>query len=113
MLPRHARCVLSRLCCNKHRLILNSYISGIGRIKLLRIARVVMLSKTPLILFCTVMLQTFCSTRSLATPFLSMTSGPVFWELPGFLDSMVSRHESILQKKSDNNNNITRILLTW
>ena len=33
VLPRHARCVLSRLPCNRHSLILGSYLSRIGRIK--------------------------------------------------------------------------------
>ena len=33
MLPRHARCVLSRLCCNGHSLLLGSYLSRIGRIE--------------------------------------------------------------------------------
>ena len=33
MLPRHARCVLSRLRCNKHSLYLGSYLSRIGRIE--------------------------------------------------------------------------------
>ena len=32
MLPRHARCVLSRLRCNEHSLLLGSYLSRIGRI---------------------------------------------------------------------------------
>ena len=32
MLPRHARCVLSRLRCNGHSLLLGSYLSRIGRI---------------------------------------------------------------------------------
>ena len=32
VLPRHARCVLSRLCCNGHSLHLGSYLSRIGRI---------------------------------------------------------------------------------
>ena len=31
VLPRHARCVLSRLCCNGHSLLLSSYLSRIGR----------------------------------------------------------------------------------
>ena len=31
VLPRHARCVLSRLCCNRHSLLLGSYLSRIGR----------------------------------------------------------------------------------
>ena len=33
MLPRHARCVLSRLRCNRHSLALNSYLPRIGRIE--------------------------------------------------------------------------------
>ena len=33
MLPRHARCVLSRLHCNGHSLLLSSYLSRIGRIE--------------------------------------------------------------------------------
>ena len=33
VLPRHARCVLSRLCCNGHSLLLGSYLSRIGRIE--------------------------------------------------------------------------------
>ena len=33
VLPHHARCVLSRLCCNGHSLLLNHYLSRIGRIK--------------------------------------------------------------------------------
>ena len=32
VLPRHARCVLSRLRCNIHSLLLSSYLSRIGRI---------------------------------------------------------------------------------
>ena len=33
MLPRHARCVLSRLCCNGHSILLSSYLCRIGRIE--------------------------------------------------------------------------------
>ena len=33
VLPRHARCVLSRLRCNGHRLLLGSYLCRIGRIE--------------------------------------------------------------------------------
>ena len=33
MFPRHARCFLSRLCCNRHSLLLASYLSRIGRIE--------------------------------------------------------------------------------
>ena len=33
MLSRHARCVFSRLRCNRHSLLLSSYLSRIGRIE--------------------------------------------------------------------------------
>ena len=33
MLPRHARCVFSRLHCNGHSLLLSSYLCRIGRIE--------------------------------------------------------------------------------
>ena len=33
VLPRHARCVFSRLHCNEHNLLLSSYLSRIGRIE--------------------------------------------------------------------------------
>ena len=33
VLPRHARCVLSRLRCNGHSLVLDSYLFSIGRIE--------------------------------------------------------------------------------
>ena len=33
VLPHHACCVLSRLCCNEHSLLLGSYLSRIGRIE--------------------------------------------------------------------------------
>ena len=33
VLPRHARCVLSRLCCNGYSLLLGSYLFRIGRIE--------------------------------------------------------------------------------
>ena len=33
VLPRHARCALSCLCCNGHSLLLGSYLSRIGRIE--------------------------------------------------------------------------------
>ena len=33
VLPRHARCILSRLRCNGHSLLLGSYLSRIGRIE--------------------------------------------------------------------------------
>ena len=37
MLPRHSLRVLSRLRCNGHSLVLNSYLSRIGRVYLSRV----------------------------------------------------------------------------
>ena len=58
VLPRHARCVLSRLRCNGHSLLLGSYLSRIGRIEILPAAPVNTRPRTPLISFCTVQLRT-------------------------------------------------------
>ena len=80
MLPRHVRCVLSRLRCNGHSLLLGSYVSRIGRIEVPVDTR----PRTPLISFCTVQLRTLCAAHSLATLCLSTTSGPDPGELPGF-----------------------------
>ena len=33
VLPHYARCILSHLCCNRHSLLLGSYVSRIGRIE--------------------------------------------------------------------------------
>ena len=59
VLPCHARCVLSRLRCNGHSLLLGSYLSRIGRIeKILLAAPVDTRPRTSLISFCTVQLRT-------------------------------------------------------
>ena len=57
--------------------------------------------RTPLISFCTVQLRTLCAAHSLATLYLSKTSGPDTGQLPGFWDSMVFRHTPIPRKGSD------------
>ena len=67
MLLCHARCVLSRLCCNGHSLPLGSYLFRIGGIEILPAAPVDTRPRTPLISFCTVQLWTLCSAHSLAT----------------------------------------------
>ena len=54
MLPRHACCVLSRLRCNGHSLLLNSYLPRIGRIKNRSYGPSTIRPRTPLISFCTV-----------------------------------------------------------
>ena len=68
VLPRHARCVLSRLCCNGHSLLLSSYLSRISRIeRILSAAPADTRPRTPLISFCTVQLRTLCAAHSLTT----------------------------------------------
>ena len=104
MLPRHARCVLSRLRCNGHSFLLSSYPSRIGRIE------------NPSCNACKHSPQDtsshyapssygFCAARSLATLYLFTTSGPDPGELLGFWGSMVLRHAPIPRKSSGNNNN--------
>ena len=96
VLPRHARCVLSRLRCNGHSLLLASYLSRIGRIENPSCSACGHLSQdtSHLILHCPV---TDSLRRSLFT-----TSGPDPGELPGFWGSMVFCHAPIPRKGSGN-----------
>ena len=100
MLPRHARCVLSRFRCNGHSLLLGSYLSRIGRIENPSCSACEHPSQD--ISFCTVQLRTLCAAHSLATLCLFTTSCPGPGELPGFWGSMVSRHAPIPRKGSGN-----------
>ena len=58
VLPRHVRCVLSRLRCNGHSILLSSYLSGLAESRILSAAPVDTHPKTSLISFCTVQLRT-------------------------------------------------------
>ena len=100
VLKRHARCVLSRLRCNGHSLLLSSYLSRIGRIENLSYSAFGHPSRdtSHLILPCPAM-------DSLAIFSFSTTFGAVPVELPSFWDPMVFRHAPIPQKMSGNNNN--------
>ena len=82
VLLRHARCVLSRLRCNGHSLLLSSYLSRIGRIENPSCNACGHRPRTLLISFCTVQLRTVCAAHSLATVYLSTTTGPDRGELP-------------------------------
>ena len=84
VLPIHACCVLSRLRCNGHRLLLGSYLSRIGRIENPFAAPVETRARILLISFCTVQLWTLCVACSLTTLCFFTTSGPCSGELPGF-----------------------------
>ena len=102
VLPRHAHCVLSRLRCNKHSLLVGSYLSRIGRIENPSCSAVDTRPRTALISFCTVQQRTPCAAYSLAALCFFTTSGPDPGELPGFWGSMVFRHAPIPRKGSGN-----------
>ena len=101
VLPRHGRCVLSRLRCNGHSLLLGSYLSRIGRIENPSCSACGHSSQdtSHLILHCaaTDSLGRLLFGDSLS---LSTTSGPDPWELPGFWGSMVFRNALIPRKGS-------------
>ena len=84
MLSRHACCVLSRLRCNGHGLLLSSCSVGLAESRILPAVPADTRPRTPLISFCTVQLWTLCVARSLATLCLSTISCPGPRELPGF-----------------------------
>ena len=100
MLPRHARCVLSRFRCNGHSLLLVLISLGLAELRILPAAPVDTGPRTLLISFCTVQLRTLCAAHSLATLYLFTTSGPDPGELLGFWGSMVFRYAPIPRKGS-------------
>ena len=83
VLPRHARCVLSRLRCNGHSLLLGSYFSRIGRIENPFCSACGTRPRTFLISFCTVQLQTLwrlsVSVRPLVQTLGSCTASGAPW----------------------------------
>ena len=106
VLPRHACCVLSRLRCNGHNLLLSSYLSRIVRIENPSCSACGHSSQdtSHLILHCP---ATDSLRRSHFGDFLSLStiSGPGIGELPGFWGSMVFVYAPIPRKRSGNNNN--------
>ena len=106
VLPSHARCVLSRLRCNGHSLLLALISLGLAESRILPAAPVDTCPRTPLISFCTVQLRTLCAAHSLATLCLTTTSGTDPGEFPGLWGTMVFRHLPIPWKWSGNNNNM-------
>ena len=96
VLPRRARCVLSRLRCNEHSLLLGSYLSRIGIVENPSCSACGHSSQdtTHFILHCP---ATDSLRRSLST-----TSGPGPGEFPDFWVSMVFRHAPIPRKGSGN-----------
>ena len=100
VLSRHARCVLSRLRCNGHSLLLGSYLSRIGRIENSFCSAC---GHSPqdishLILHCPATDSLRCSLFGNSLSLL--TSGPGPGELPGFWGSMVFHHAPFPRKGS-------------
>ena len=111
---RHARCVLSRLRCNGHSLMLSSYLSMIGIIENLSCSAC---GHPPqdisfFLSFCTVQLRTLCPPCFLAIFCLSTTSSPCPGEFPGYRCSMVFRDALIPREGLGNNNNNSKIEIT-
>ena len=106
VLPRHARCVLSRLRWNGHSLLLSSYLSRIGRIKnpSCDACGHSFQDTSHLILHCP---ATDSLRRSLFGDSLASGAGPE--QLPGFWGSMVYRHASISRKNNNNNRMMSSI----
>ena len=102
VLPRHAHCVLSHLCCHRHSLLLSSYLSRISRIENSFCSTCGHSSQhtSHLILHCPA--WTLCTAHSLATLCLFTTSGPGPGELPCLWGSMVFCHAPIPRKGSGN-----------
>ena len=98
VLPRHARCVLSRLRCNGHSPLLGSYLSRIGRIENPCCSACGHSSQdtSHLILHCP---ATNSLRRSLFGDSVSLRP-LVLRELPGFWGSEVFRHAPIPRKGS-------------
>ena len=106
VLPRHARCVLSRLRCNGQSLLLSSYLSRFGRIENPSCSACGHPSQdtSHLILHCPATDSLRCS---LFGDCLSSTSGPGPGEFPSFWGSMVFRHAPSLGRGRVINNNAT------
>ena len=102
VLPYHARCVLSRLCCNRHSLLLNSYLSGIGRIEnpSCSACRHSSQDTAHLILHCPALDPLHCLLFGNSLSLYDLWSRP--WRVAGFWDSMVSCHALIFRMESGN-----------
>ena len=102
VLPRHTRCVRSRLHCNGHSLLLGSYLSGIGRIENPSCSACGHSSQdiSHLILHCLAMDSLRRSVFGDSLSLYDLRSRP--WELPSFWGSMVFRHAPIPRKALGN-----------
>ena len=114
VLPRHARCVLSRLRCNGHSLLLGSHLSRIGRSENSSCSACGHSSQdTSHLISSYSALSSYglCATHSLATLYLITTPGPDPGELPGFWGSMVFRHAPIPRKGSGKQQQQQQVML--
>ena len=85
----HARCVLSRLRCNRHSLLLVLISLRLAESRILPAAPADTCPRTLLISFCTVQLRTLCAAHSLATLCLLYDLWSRPWGIAGFWGSMV------------------------
>ena len=102
VLPRHARCVLSRLRCNGHSLLLGSYYSRIGRIENPFCSSCGQSSQdiAHLILHCPATNSLHRSLFGNSLSLYDLWCRP--WVVAGFWGSMVFRHAPIPRKGSGN-----------
>ena len=104
VLPRHARCVLSRLRCNGHSLLLSSHLSRIGRIENPSCSACGYPSQNT-----SHLIPNYPTTDSLHSSLVgdSLSLYNLWsrtWEVARLLGSMVFRHAPIPRKGSGNNN---------
>ena len=112
VLLRYPRCVLCRLRCNGHSLLLSFYLSRIGRIKNPSCSAWGYPSQDTFHLILHSPATDFCAACSLTIFFLSTTSSPGPGELPGFWGSMVFSHAAISWKESAIYHNNSKIKIT-
>ena len=97
-LPRHARCALSRLHCNRHSLLLSSYLTRIGRTMNSSCSACEHPSQDTYHLILRSPATNTWRRLLFGDSLLSTTSGPGSGEFPGFWDSMVFHNAQILRK---------------
>ena len=102
VLPRHARCALSRLRCNEHILLLGSYLSRIDRIESPSCSACEHSSQdtSHLILHCPATDSLRHSLFGDSLSLYDLCSRP--WGVAGFWGSMIFRHAPIPRKGSGN-----------
>ena len=105
VIPRHARCLLSRLRCNGHSLLLCSDFSKIRQNREFFLQCLRTLVSGHLSSYSALFSYGLCAAHSLASFCFFTTSGPSPGKMLGFWGSMVFCHAPIPRKGSRNINN--------